>query len=196
MDMRSASRSEPPRFRTVFISDLHLGARHAQAEALVRFLRTLDCAKLYLVGDIIDIWAVRRTRYWHWSHSEAIHSILTMAQEGTQVVYIPGNHDEIFRDFCNRELGNASILRDHMHETADGRTYLVIHGDKFDGVVFRSAWVGELGRRAYAAAFFVSNSLNRLRRTLGWSYWSLAAFVGQKRNLQNPAALDGDSGGT
>src|SRR5262249_40801131 len=122
------------RVRTVWLSDIHLGTRGCKAEALLEFLQTYECEFLYLVGDIIDFWKLKRSRHWPQTHSDVIRRILAMASRGTVVTFVPGNHDEYVRRFCDLQLGNVVVVREAVHRTADGRLLLVLHGDEFDAV--------------------------------------------------------------
>ena len=128
-------------FRTIWISDTHLGTSGCQAELLLDFLKSTDCETLYLVGDIIDGWQLRKGWYWPPRHNDVVRCVLKKAKHGTRVVYIPGNHDEAFRDYVGLNLGGIELLPETIHETADGRRLLVLHGDEFDGVVLYARWL-------------------------------------------------------
>ena len=177
------------RYRTIFISDLHLGTRHAQAEAVLDFLRHTDCETLFLVGDIVDNWALRRSWFWAQAYNDVVQKLLRKARKGVRVTYIPGNHDEQFRDFCGQDFGNVKVRMEAMHETADGRRYLVLHGDKFDGVVLYHRWLAVTGDIAYATAIRLNVLFNRLRRRLHLPYWSLSAFL--KRRVKRAVEFVG-----
>ena len=166
--------------RTAFISDLHLGSRGCQADILLDFIRALDCETLYLVGDIVDGWKLRRGWRWPQSHSDVVQKLLRLARKGVRVVYIPGNHDDRLRDFCGVHFGGVVVARDAVHEAADGRRYLVTHGDEFDGIVNQAKWLAYLGDRAYAALIRLNTRWNAFRRRLGLGYWSLSAFLKAK----------------
>jgi len=168
------------RFRSVFISDVHLGFKGCSAEYLLDFLDSIETQTLYLVGDIVDVWSLRKTVYWPQAHSDVLRRILAMAGRGTRVVYVPGNHDEIFRDFAGHVFGNVEIRREAIHVTADGKRLLVTHGDDFDGVLKLSPWLGHLGCSAYAFVLWLNRHVNRLRRRLGFPYWSIAAYLKHK----------------
>ena len=168
------------RFRSVFISDVHLGFKGCSADYLLDFLRSIETETLYLVGDIIDIWSLRKTFFWPQAHNDVVRKIFAMAREGTRVVYVPGNHDEIFRDFDGHVFGNVEIRREAVHVTADGKRLLVTHGDDFDGVLKLSPWLGHLGCSAYAFVLWLNRHVNRLRRRLGFPYWSIAAYLKHK----------------
>jgi UDP-2,3-diacylglucosamine pyrophosphatase LpxH len=165
-------------YRTVFISDVHLGTKGCQAELLLDFIRDLRCERLYLIGDIVDGWKMTGGG-WHWpqSHNDVVQKILRMARKGVEVIYIPGNHDDRIRDFCGVHFGGVRVARDAIHKAADGKRYLVTHGDEFDGVVQHARWLALLGDWAYRALLAANTSLNRLRHRLGFGYWSFSAFV-------------------
>lgn len=167
-------------YRSIWISDIHLGTRGCQAEMLLDFLRHTESKYLYLVGDIIDGWRMRRNWYWHQSHNDVIQKLLRKARKGTRVVYVPGNHDENFRDFSNYRFGRVAVLKETIHTAADGRRFLVVHGDEFDGIVRYAKWLAFLGDHAYNAALFVNYWFNLLRRRFGLPYWSLSAFLKHK----------------
>lgn len=165
------------RCRAAFISDIHLGTRGCQADLLLEFIRELDCETLYLVGDIVDGWKMKSGWYWPQSHNDVVQKILRMARKGVQVIYIPGNHDERVRDYCGVHFGGVVVARDAIHEAADGRRYLVTHGDEFDGVVQNAKWLALLGDWSYRALLALNTHFNQARRFLGLGYWSLSAFL-------------------
>ncbi|WP_293898578.1 UDP-2,3-diacylglucosamine diphosphatase [Phenylobacterium sp.] len=165
------------RCRTAFISDIHLGTRGCQAELLLEFIRELECETLYLVGDIVDGWKLRSGWFWPQAHNDVVQKILRLARKGVRVVYIPGNHDEVIRDFCGIHFGGVVVARDAIHEAADGRRYLVTHGDEFDGVVQNARWLAFLGDWSYRALLALNTHFNWARRRLGLGYWSLSAFL-------------------
>jgi UDP-2,3-diacylglucosamine pyrophosphatase LpxH len=179
MDTMAATRPTL-RLRTVFISDVHLGFKGCRAEFLLDFLRRVECQEIYLVGDIIDVWSLTRTFYWPQAHNDVIRTLLGKAKHGTRVVYIPGNHDRPFRDHDGLVLGNVEILREAVHETADGRRFLVMHGDEFDSIVRASPMLESLGSSAYAFALRLNRYVNAVRQRLGYQYWSVAAFLKHK----------------
>jgi UDP-2,3-diacylglucosamine pyrophosphatase LpxH len=168
------------RLRSVFISDVHLGFKGCRAEFLLDFLRRVECEQIYLVGDIIDLWSLQRTFYWPQAHNDVIRTILGKAKHGTRVVYVPGNHDRVFRDHDGLTLGNVEICLEAIHETADGRRFLVLHGDEFDSIVRASPLLESVGNHAYAAALRLNRYVNAVRQGLGYRYWSLAAFLKHK----------------
>jgi UDP-2,3-diacylglucosamine pyrophosphatase LpxH len=165
------------RFRTVFLSDIHLGTRGCQAELLLDFIRQMDCDTLYLVGDIIDGWKLKGGWFWPQSHNDVVQKILRLARKGCQVIYVPGNHDEVARDYCGVHFGGVVVTRDAIHETADGRRFLVMHGDEFDGVTRHARWLAFLGDWAYRGVLALNTVFNRIRRRLGFGYWSLSAYL-------------------
>ena len=164
-------------YRSVFLSDIHLGTRGCQAELLLDFLRHTTCDQLYLVGDIIDGWKLKSGWMWPQTHNDVVQKILRMARKGVVVTYVPGNHDDRVRDFCGVHFGGVLVARDAVHQTADGRRFLVVHGDEFDAVVRHAAWLAFAGDYAYRTALLLNTLLNRLRRRLGFGYWSLSAFL-------------------
>jgi len=168
------------RTRSIFISDVHLGFKGCQAQYLLDFLRRVECDKVYLVGDIIDLWALSRSFYWPQAHNDVIRTILGKAKHGTRVVYVPGNHDRIFRDHDGLVMGNVEIQREAVHQTADGRRFLVLHGDEFDSIVRASPWLESLGSHAYSMALTANRYVNAIRQRFGYPYWSLAAFMKHK----------------
>ena len=167
----------PRRYRAVFLSDIHLGARGCQAELLLDFIRELECDTLYLVGDIIDGWKMKSGLYWPQAHNDVVQKILRLARKGVTVIYVPGNHDDRVRDFCGVHFGGVVVARDAIHEAADGKRYLVTHGDEFDGVVTQAKWLAFLGDWSYRALLRINTSWNLIRRRMGFGYWSLSAFV-------------------
>jgi UDP-2,3-diacylglucosamine pyrophosphatase LpxH len=172
-----ASTLEPRRYRAIFISDVHLGTKGCQADLLLDFLKHCECETLFLVGDIVDGWRLKRSWYWPQAHNDVVQKLLRKARKGTKVYYVPGNHDEMFRDYCGVHFGGVEVVQDHIHETADGRRLLILHGDQFDGIVRYHRWLALLGDWAYNLALGLNTWLNRLRRRLGFDYWSLSAFL-------------------
>ena len=178
------------RHRTIFISDVHLGTPGCKAELLADFLAHNDCRTLYLVGDIVDFWRLKRSWFWSAAHGRVIDAILAKVRGGTRVIYVPGNHDEAFRDYCGVLLAGVELLSEAIHRTADGREFLVIHGDAFDGIVTYARGLALLGDRAYAAALWLNDVVNAARRRFGLPYWSLSAFL--KHRVKNAASFIGD----
>jgi len=165
------------RVRTAFISDVHLGTRGCQAELLLDFIKHVECDTLYLVGDIVDGWRLKSGWYWPQSHNDVVQKILRLARKGVRVVYVPGNHDEFARGYCGALFGGVEVVHDTVHETADGRKLLIVHGDEFDGVVKYAKGLSLLGDTAYAVALRLNTWLNMARRRLGFGYWSLSAYL-------------------
>jgi UDP-2,3-diacylglucosamine pyrophosphatase LpxH len=165
------------RFRTVFISDIHLGTRGCRADFLLDFLRRVECEKLYLVGDVVDGWRLRKSWYWTPEFDDVLREILALARAGVQVVYIPGNHDELFREWLGLEIAGIRLAREAVHDAADGRRFLVIHGDEFDGVIRYAKFLAFLGDWAYDWAVSLNRHFNAVRRRLGYPYWSLSQWL-------------------
>jgi UDP-2,3-diacylglucosamine pyrophosphatase LpxH len=174
---------ERTRYRTIFISDVHLGTAGCNAAMLLDFLKQHECETLYLVGDIVDGWQLRKGWYWPQAHNDVVRAVLKMAKHGTHVVYVPGNHDEHFRDYTGLEFGGIELQDEDIHVTADGRRLLVIHGDQFDNVVLYHKWLAFLGDGAYSVLLRSNVWVNRVRRILGLPYWSLAAHM--KKRVKN-----------
>lgn len=165
------------RHRSLFLSDIHLGTRGCQADLLLEFLKIHDADVIYLVGDIVDGWRLKRSWYWPQSHNDVVQKLLRKARKGTRIVYIPGNHDEFLRNYYGAHFGGVEVVEKTIHETADGRRFLVIHGDQFDMVVRHAKWLAHLGDWAYSVALGVNTLLNLARRKLGFGYWSLSAWA-------------------
>ena len=165
------------RVRTAWISDIHLGTPGCQAGALLDFLRELECDTLYLVGDIIDGWQLRRQWYWPQAHNDVVQKILRKARKGTRVVFVPGNHDEFARKYLGHNFGGVDVVEDLIHETADGRKLWITHGDLFDGVVQCAKWLAYVGDSAYEFTLRLNRHLNSLRARLGLPYWSLSRYL-------------------
>jgi UDP-2,3-diacylglucosamine pyrophosphatase LpxH len=167
----------PTRYRAIFISDFHIGTKRAQTEMLLDFLKFTESDSLYLVGDIVDNWSLQKTWFWDQSHNDVIQKLLRKARKGTRVIYIPGNHDERFRDFVGARFGRIAVMQNAIHVTSDKKRYLVLHGDEFDGVVKYAKWLAFLGDNAYELALSLNYTVNRIRRKLGLPYWSLSAYL-------------------
>ncbi len=168
------------KFRTIWISDVHLGTRGCNATLLVDFLRSVECETLYLVGDIIDGWRLKKGWYWPDAHNEVVRRVLKMAHRGTRVVFVAGNHDELLRDYAGMSFGGVELVLEAVHTTADGRRLLVTHGDRFDAVVVCHRWLAFAGDHAYAAMLRINIAFNAVRRRLKLPYWSLSAYVKQR----------------
>lgn len=178
--MTSVHHLRPKKFRAIWISDVHLGFKGCRAEYLLDFLKSTDSEYLYLVGDIIDIWNMRRGLFWPQSHNDVIRIVLDKAKNGTKVIYVPGNHDELLRDFDGMSFGNVLIRNEAIHTTADGRRLLVLHGDAFDSVVKCSKLLSIIGNISYDWLLDFNRWVNWGRRRLGMPYWSLAAYLKHK----------------
>jgi UDP-2,3-diacylglucosamine pyrophosphatase LpxH len=168
------------KYRAVWISDIHLGTPGCQAGHLLDFLRSFDSDYLYLVGDIIDGWQLKRSWYWQQSHNDVIQKVLRKARKGTHVIFIPGNHDEAVRQFIGMKFGDIHIMEEAIHETADGRRLWITHGDLFDGVIQCARWLAHLGDQAYEFTLKLNRWFNYLRARLGLPYWSLSRFLKHK----------------
>lgn len=175
------------RYRTIWISDVHLGTRGCNASMLVDFLDHVDSDMLYLVGDIVDGWRLKKRFFWPAPHNEVIRRLLARARRGTQVTYIPGNHDEMFRQFAGLDFGGIAIRRKAIHETADGRRLLVLHGDEFDAVTLAHRWLAHVGDAAYVSLMAVNRLFNVARRWAGLPYWSLSKHA--KARVKNAVAF-------
>jgi UDP-2,3-diacylglucosamine pyrophosphatase LpxH len=167
-------------FRTVFISDIHLGFRGCQADYLLDFLDRVDAEQLVLVGDVVDLWSLRRSVYWPVAHHDVLKKVLKLARSGTRVIYVPGNHDEGFRELCGSEVAGIDIRRDFIHEAADGKRYLVLHGDDFDGAVKFSGLLKNLGEWLYDVFLALGRGVQAIRRRFGFGHWSLATWIKHK----------------
>lgn len=169
--------TEPRHYRTLFLSDIHLGTRGCQADLLLDFLRHNDAEVIYLVGDIVDGWRLRRSWYWPQAHNDVVQKVLRKGRKGARIIYLPGNHDEFLRDYTGTHFGGVEVMETVIHETADGRQLLVMHGDQFDLVVRHAKWLALLGDWAYVTALNINTWFNFVRRKLGFSYWSLSAWA-------------------
>jgi UDP-2,3-diacylglucosamine pyrophosphatase LpxH len=174
------------RYRAVFVSDTHLGTKTCRSAFLADFLEQVSCEKLFLVGDIIDGWRLRKSWYWDAHHDRVVRSILRHAKRGTEIVYIPGNHDEVFRAWLplaqeqgahQFEVAGIEMRREATHVTASGKRLLIMHGDEFDGVARYAKVLAHLGDSAYTGALVVNYWFNALRRVLGYDYWSLSQWL-------------------
>jgi len=179
-NQNSVVQIRPLHYRAIFISDVHLGFPGCSAAFLLDFLRSTTCDYLYLVGDIIDIWQMKKKIYWPQAHNDVVRTILGKAKHGTKIVYVPGNHDELLRDFDMIRLGNVSIMDACIHVTNDGKRLLVTHGDQFDGVVRCSKLAAIVGTRIYEWLLKANILVNYVRRKFGLAYWSLAGVLKHK----------------
>ena len=176
-------------FRTLFISDVHLGARACQADRLLDFLRYHDADTIYLVGDIVDGWQLKSNWYWPQPHNDVVQKLLRKARKGARIVYTPGNHDEFLREYLGTYFGEVEFVDRTVHTTALGRTYLVMHGDQFDVVVAHAKWLAHVGDWAYRMALRVNIFINWVRRRLHRPYWSLSAWA--KNKVKNAVSVIG-----
>jgi UDP-2,3-diacylglucosamine pyrophosphatase LpxH len=176
-------------YRSVWISDTHLCSRDCRVEYLLSFLKSVKCEYLYLVGDFIDIWQMKRRWYWPQSINNVVHKVLAKSKKGAKVTYIPGNHDEFFRAFVGHQFGGVQIKDKAIHTTADGRRMLILHGDEFDMVVQYNKWLAVIGSAAYDYLVTVNRVLNLGRRKLNMPYWSLSAAI--KRKVKNAVTYVG-----
>lgn len=181
--------SQTYRYRTIWISDVHLGSKGCQAELLLDFLKHTESETLYLVGDIVDGWRLKSAWYWPQAHNDVAQDLLSKASKGTKMIFVPGNHDEFARGFVNHQFGGIEVHQDFMHETADGRRLLIIHGDELDAVVQSVRWLAYIGDWAYRAAMVFNVFFNLARKRLGYRYWSLSAYL--KYKVKNAVAAIG-----
>lgn len=168
-------------YKTIFISDVHLGTRDAQSQALLEFIRNVECETLYLVGDIIDGWEIRRNWRWSQSQTDVLQKLLRKGRKGTKIHYIIGNHDEFLRSFLPIMMGdNITISHEKVHIGVNSRRYLVVHGDMFDAVTMTKKWVAHLGDRAYLFLLSLNRPINKIRRWFGvYNHWSLSKMAKQ-----------------
>jgi UDP-2,3-diacylglucosamine pyrophosphatase LpxH len=177
LDDQGSDPAEGLHVRALFISDLHLGMRGCQADQILDFLKAYNPDTLYLVGDIVDGWALKSSWYWPQLHNDVVQKIMRKARKGTRIIYIPGNHDEFLRGYYGTHLGGIEVVKDTVHLGADGRRYLVVHGDLFDLVIKHARWLALLGDKAYDFAIFANTLFNKARRLLGLPYWSLSQWA-------------------
>jgi UDP-2,3-diacylglucosamine pyrophosphatase LpxH len=177
-------------FRSLFISDVHLGTRGCQAERLLDFLRYHDADMIYLVGDIVDGWQLKSSWYWPQAHNDVVQKLLRKGRKGARLIYIPGNHDEFLRGYYGTHFGGIEVVESIIHESPDGRRYLVIHGDCFDLVVTQARWLALLGDKAYEFAVLTNRLFNEVRRRLGFPYWSLSQWA--KLKVKNAVSYIGE----
>jgi UDP-2,3-diacylglucosamine pyrophosphatase LpxH len=181
MNIRAIPEPDKKHYRTIFLSDIHLGTRGCQADRLLSFLKQHTCDELYLVGDIIDGWRMKSNGiYWPQDHNNVIRRVLTMAKRGTRVIYVTGNHDEFLRNHTPIEIGNLCVVDKATHETADGRRILVVHGDQFDVITRYHRWIAWLGDVGYTVLLEINRLFNMLRNRFGHGYWSLSAWLKHK----------------
>ena len=184
------TRQEPGLYRSLFLSDVHLGTRGSQADLLLDFLKHNEAETIYLVGDIVDGWRLKSGWYWPQAHNDVVQKLLRKVRKGARMIYVPGNHDEFARDYFGQTFGGVEVVDRAIHKTADGRRLLVIHGDQFDVVVRHARWLAYLGDWAYESALVINTWFNRLRRIFGFGYWSLSAWA--KLKVKNAVNFIGD----
>lgn len=170
-------------FRTIWISDVHLGTPGCQANYLLDFLKTHESETLYLVGDILDGWHLKKGWYWPQTHNDVVQKILRKGRKGTRVVYIPGNHDESARQFIGLSFGEIEVLEDAIHTTANGKRLWITHGDLFDGVMQHARWLAYVGDSAYTFILKLNRWFNAIRVRMGLPYWSLSQYL--KHQVKN-----------
>jgi UDP-2,3-diacylglucosamine pyrophosphatase LpxH len=169
--------SETRSYRTIFLSDIHLGMKACQADAVLDFLRINDAGTIYLVGDIIDGWALKGGWYWPQAHNDVVQKLLRKARKGARIIYLPGNHDEFLREYYGTHFGGIEVQETALHTAADGRRYVVLHGDAFDFVIRNYRWLAHLGDFAYDTALVLNRAATWIRRRFGLPYWSLSAWA-------------------
>ena len=177
---RVTDSDEQHHYRAIWLSDIHLGTSGCQASYLLEFLRVHRADTLYLVGDILDGWQLRKGWYWPQAHNDVVQKLLRMARKGTRVVYIPGNHDELSRQFIGLSFGGIQIVEDEIHITANGRKLWVTHGDLFDSVMHHARWLARLGSWIYEWLLKLNRVLNGVRRRMGLPYWSVSQYLKHK----------------
>ena len=168
---------EVTKHRSIFISDVHIGIRASKVKELLHFLKYNDCENLYLLGDIIDGWRLKKNWFWNSDFNTFIQKVLRKARSGTKVYYIPGNHDEVISDYCGFSFANIKVRKNRIHTTADNKKLLLMHGHEFDGIVLNSKWLAKVGATLYDYSVWFNNILNFCRRKLGLSYWSLSGYL-------------------
>lgn len=178
-------------YRSIFLSDIHLGTKGCQADRLLHFLKQHRCEELFLVGDIIDGWRMTSSvDYWSQEHNNVLRQFLTHMKRGTKVTYVTGNHDEFMRDHSPMAIGNLRVVDEHVHKTADGKELLVVHGDQFDVITRYHRWIAWLGDIGYTLLLELNRHLNRLRSKFGYGYWSLSAWI--KNRVKQAVSYIGD----
>ena len=176
------------RVRALFLSDVHLGSRACRAERLLAFLKRYECEVIFLLGDIVDFWALGRVVYWPVSHNTVVQKLLRLARHGVDIFYIPGNHDEALGDYFDSSFGNVRVSESHVHVAADGKRYALLHGDRYDQVTTCARWLSVLGDASYNLLVELNRALSWARRKLGvGGYWSLADYA--KRKVQGAASF-------
>lgn len=179
-DDNGSRKKKKLKYKTIWISDIHLGSKGCQAKRLLEFFKYVDSDKLYLVGDIIDCWRLKNKWYWPQEHNDVVQKILRKARKGTQVIFIPGNHDSIIRNYVDMDFGDVEIRYEDIHEGVSGKRYLVLHGDIFDNVMRFSPWLAHIGDYLYEFLLKLNRPINWFREKFGKGYWSLSAHLKQK----------------
>lgn len=177
----------PNHYKSIWLSDIHLGCKDCKAEFLLEFLETHHAERLFLVGDIVDFWALSRRVHWPESHNKVLNTLLRLARRGTRVIYVPGNHDEVMRPYAELLFGGIEIHEEFIHETVTGKKMLLLHGDKFDAQVCLGRFHAKLGDALYDFLLFLNRHCHALRKTLGLPYWSLASYIKTKVKKANEA---------
>jgi UDP-2,3-diacylglucosamine pyrophosphatase LpxH len=177
-------------YRSVFLSDIHLGTKMSQADELLEFMKTFECEKIYLVGDIIDCWAMSKKKIWSQFHSDVIQKLLRRARKGVEIVYIPGNHDEMLREYCDAEFGHIILVKECIHVGINGKLYLVTHGDEFDVVIKNAKWMAHLGSWAYDVSIDIGRWVSRARSFFNMAQWSLSSYL--KHTVKESVNFIGD----
>ena len=196
MDTAPSNRDDVPlpgprKVRSLFLSDIHLGSRACRAEELLEFLKEYEASNIFLLGDIVDFWAMSRSLYWPPAHNTVVQKILKRARHHVRVFLIPGNHDEALREYVGSSFGDIALLREHVHTPANGTRYALLHGDEFDQVTHYHRWVSVLGDVSYTMLVHVNRLLSLIRRKLGVSgHWSLADYA--KRNVLRAVSFISD----
>ena len=167
-------------YRTVFVSDVHLGFRGARAEEFAAFLKRVQCERIYLVGDIVDMWALRQRWTWPATHNQVVRRLLKLAKRGTKVIYVPGNHDDSLRPYAGLDLAGIRVAKQAVHRLADGRQFLVCHGDEYDLVVQHSRLLSLLGTWAYDHLVQLNRLVNGARALVGLGRWSFSQAIKKK----------------
>lgn len=175
--MNNTTCSNKTHYPTVWISDVHLGYKDCQAQYLLDFLNAIECDVLYLVGDIVDLWSMKRQFFWHPSHYDVLALIQQKAKDGTRVIYIPGNHDETFRQYADESLFGIEVHQQYIHTTKANKRFLLLHGDDFDSATRYNKLISIAGDAGYDLLLFLNRWTNRVRRLFGGHYWSLASWI-------------------
>jgi len=189
--MNASAPVTPPRhhahYRAIWISDVHLGTAGCKADFLLDFLRFNESWDLYLVGDIIDGWQLKKNWYWKQSHNDVVQKVLRKSRKGTRVTYVAGNHDEVLRQFIGMAFGDIRIVNEARHDLLDGRKLWVTHGDFFDGIIQHAKWLAYLGDSLYTLILKLNDAFNRTRHRFGMSYWSLSQYL--KHRVKNAVSF-------